>query len=262
MFNSRDKKHKILVDNLQVKNIFSGNKSNHRKVLGIYRRYRLILIILFIIVIFIFLVFTELVFKPFSITEIEEVGITLSDDQKAKIMEQKLYLINSNQITNLLLEDFLEIDNFQIKKQYPNKITLVANKREGVFKREVDNGFYIIDKNGVVFEKVTTSDLPTLPISIDEMDLGTIINANTFDFYQDVAAKLKDIGLNVGDLKIEGKNVIASIESDRYKIILSLDSYSNEIELLKHAIEVTRERTSALKLIKFIDNKIVLEYET
>jgi len=122
-----------------------------------------------------------------SIFQIKEIKVAqtnkVSSEEIKNAVWQKvnrnILLANFNQIVNELLERYPQLENIQIKRKLPNKLEVQIQEREmvavlkkkdflfkikpafssfGNFSKKESQEYYLIDKGGVVFEKI--SDIP------------------------------------------------------------------------------------------------------
>jgi cell division protein FtsQ len=83
-------------------------------------------------------------------------------------MGTNIFYINiSNIKTNVLKNPY--IINVEVKRKFPNTITISVNERQAVFYSLQDNKYLIIDKNGIVLEEKE---------DIDSMNLTSLLGLN------------------------------------------------------------------------------------
>lgn len=130
----------------------------------------------------------------FQVKDIQVSGTNKSPTQEIKDIisanAQNIFLINLEEITNNILARYPQIGQVDIKRKLPDKLLAQIEERKPVavffrpdlksklkfFKGELNNDYFLIDNQGIVFEKTTNQDL-NLPLikskaAIYRFDLG------------------------------------------------------------------------------------------
>lgn len=237
-----------------------GKGKNKRQFLKVFRKFRSIIIISIPVLLILVLILVEYTFAPFSVVNINPTNFTLTQQDRLLIIGKKLYLINQDKINNVLIPNHIPIKSFEIKKKYPSTIEITAEKRKGVFKIKNDKSYLIIDEFGVVFESVKESKLPDLPIKVKEINVGTILEKSELQLFTKVVKSLLDFKLQVSSIYLEGEYIYVLIK-DKYMIRFNQESYVDEIILFRKAITMIDSATKKISEVKFVENKVVIEYD-
>ena len=235
-----------------------GKGKKKRQLIKIYRKYKIFILFTLPILFILFLISIELVFKPFSITNINSKNFTMTNADKTIVTGKKLYLINEQKINSALLPNHIEIQKFSITKNYPSTINIVGKKREGVFKIKKGDTYYIVDDFGVIFSTDKTSKLPDLPVKISTINIGTKIDKQDLNLYTNIVKNLLDLKLTVKSVYLEGTYVYVVLK-DNYTIRFDTNNYLNEITMFKKAVTHINS-SDKIEDIRFVDNKVLIQY--
>ena len=77
---------------------------------------------------------------------------------------KSIFLINSKKINNIILGDFPQIEKVKFKKDFPDTLDISVEERKPVAIFYQNDNYFLIDKNGIVFEKVSESTSTNLKI--------------------------------------------------------------------------------------------------
>lgn len=130
----------------------------------------------------------------------EEISKIIKEKIENKILFLKtknIFLFNIREAQNDILSGNILIDRVEIKKNLPEKIEVNVRERKPVAFLKENGDFYLIDKKGIVFERVER-----------ESDFRLIRNDN---FNQEMALKKKFIEENVLSKIIEIKDMMNSL---------------------------------------------------
>jgi len=237
-----------------------GKGKNKRQFLKVFRKFKTIIIISIPVLLILILILIEYTFAPFSVVNINPTNFTLTQQDRSAIIGKKLYLINQDTINSVLLPNHIPIQSFEIKKKYPSTIEITAENRKGVFKIKNDKSYLIIDEFGVVFENVKDSKLPDLPIKVKEINVGTILEKSELQLFSKVVKSLLDFKLQVSSIYLEGEYIDVLIK-DKYIIRFNQESYVDEIILFRKAITMIDSEGEKISEVRFVENKVVIEYD-
>lgn len=144
---------------------------------------------------------------------------------ETEVLGNNIFLIKLNELEDkILLNPYIEDVN--IKRGIPNKISIKVSERVASYKVIDDNKSYILNDNLVIMEKRDDLESITLPIlegiEIEGRDLGESITSNKEKI--DFLKKLKVAYNNYSDMKIQSVDVSdinnMNIYLDNCKIIL------------------------------------------
>lgn len=255
--------HKKSATGFQNKTKFKlpeGKGKKRRQLLKIYRKFKYIILPFLFIILVLGVVLIERVFSPFTVTDIVAKNFVITEVDKSILIGKKLYLINDKALSDLLVQNHIEVKSFEIIKQYPYTLQVIAKKREGLFKIKNNNLYFIIDDDGVIFKSEKNSTLPNLPIRVDKIEIGTSLDKKELDLYTSIVKDLLNIKLGVEFVYLEGDYIYA-ITDKNYKIRFGKDSYKQEIDLYVKAITQI-DSDQKIKEVRFVENRVVVEYTT
>ena len=161
--------------------------------------------------------------KEIKISNNQEISTETLENVVKEQIETKIFLFNSKsiflantkEISQDILDKFPQIAKADVKRNFPNTLNLIVNKKQavGVFVFD-DNNFYI-DKQGIIFKKEKMDFIPEEILIIKNLfnpnpnlELGEkAIEENKLNQILKIESKLKN------DLKINFKQI--SIVSER-----------------------------------------------
>ncbi|MDO4535343.1 MAG: FtsQ-type POTRA domain-containing protein [Clostridium perfringens] len=144
---------------------------------------------------------------------------------EAEILGNNIFLVKLNELENkILLNPYIE--DVDIKRNIPNKISVIVNERVASYKVIDEDKSYILNDNLVIMEKRDDLESIILPIlegiEIQGKDLGESITSNKEKI--DFLKKLKVASNDYSDMKIESVDISdinnINIYLDKCKIIL------------------------------------------
>ena len=93
--------------------------------------------------------------KTFQIKEVVVVGEEVISENKIKeiVPKENIFLIDISKIRTNILENFLPIANVDIKREFPDKLNIIITERVAVGIWCEQENCFLIDKDGVAFER-------------------------------------------------------------------------------------------------------------
>ena len=106
--------------------------------------------------------------KKVNIVNAEQVDIQrLEQKIKEKLSEKKgvfpknqiLFFINTEEIREHILDNFLEVKEVSLEKHFPDILKIVLTERESKILFQNKKGYFLIDKTGLAYKKIAYSDM-------------------------------------------------------------------------------------------------------
>ncbi len=167
-----------------------------------------------------------------------------------EVLGNNIFLVKLNELEDkILLNPYIE--NINIKRSIPNKISIIVNERVAFYKVIDNNKSYILNDNLVIMEKRDDLNSIILPIlkgiEIEGKDLGESITSSKerIDFLK----KLKVASDDYSDMKIESVDV-----SDMNNINLYLDNCKI---ILGNTEDIDKKLSKAIDILK--SDKVSIE---
>jgi len=113
---------------------------------------------------------------------LNNVSIGLVDFLSINIDSKSIFLINSGKINKEILEKFSKIEKVTINKNFPQTLTLNITERKPIGAYCSKDDCFLIDKNGIAFEPLTT-------LPVDTVIVWQNIDNNQISNGQEVVAK-------------------------------------------------------------------------
>ncbi len=149
---------------------------------------------------------------------------------KAENQRKKLYFFNDNillidpkLIKQKSLKYFPSIEEIRVIKEYPDILKVLVREREEVAYTCFSEGCFLLDENGIVFEKISEEKSSLLKIEGDQLNedfnLGEeIINSEFFSKILNFYSKLKDLELEVEKLVIVSEERVNVVTKEGWQI--------------------------------------------
>ena len=202
-----------------------GYKKSYRikkkkSILLIFKSKIFLLFLLFLIIsgaIFYFVVFSSFFqIKEIKISgnkkvSVEEIRKNIAEQVNKRIIffnTKSIFLADLKEINEILLEKFPRIAKIDLDREFPGNLSAQIEERKPVaIFSEIENYFFV-DKEGIIFEKISVIDPQILKIKksalVVDLKLGEeIIEKEQLDKILKINSKLKD------DLKIPVEEILA-----------------------------------------------------
>jgi len=176
-----------------------------------------------------------------------------------KNASKSIFLVNSGKISESILEKFPVIEKISVDKKFPQTLILgiVERKPLGVFCAK-NNECFLIDNNGIVFEKlsVSPSDITIVRQTIEDRQVFTgeeVVNHNVIEAIYDIQKYLQDnFKINVKEALVTSPLRLNISTSEKWKIYFDLDLNSNiNSQLIKLGLLLDKENSR--ENLRYID---------
>jgi len=183
-----------------------------------------------------------------------------------------LIILNSKKLKQELLKYFSQLENLEIKKEFPNKLIINFSKRKlAMLICNLD--CFTVDKNGIAFNRaLKTEGFLFLKVKTDlDINIGQkIIDPNFLDFLMQIKEEvdqkipnltIEEFNLTKSNLKVF--DTIAKTNENWYIYFDLLGNSNEEIDNLKKVLDI--EIKENRKKLEYIDlrfgNKIFYKYK-
>lgn len=207
-----------------------------------------------------------------------EINLALSGKYLNFLPKNNILFTNQNKINRLLADRFKLIDNLEIKKKFPNSLTLSLIEKKPRLILYSFGQDYIIDDKGIAYAKsdFESEIFPENELVILEDTSGRkieekseVLSPDYINFILDSKVKLKkDLNFEIKPLITTSSIAAGYITAetiDGWKIYLSKDiGVEKEMEMLKLVLDdkIGREKTSELEYIDLrTKNKIYYKFK-
>lgn len=141
---------------------------------------------------------------------------------------KSIFLVNMAQIRDNILQKFPQVEKLEIKKRFPDvlNLTLEERKETGIFCR--DALCFLLDSQGVIFEKFSAEELPLLKIQNllfnKEIRLGEkAVEKEILSLILEIESKLKeDLKILIAEALIASEDRLNVKTSEGWEIYFSL----------------------------------------
>lgn len=161
-----------------------------------------------------------------SVFEIKKIEVSKVSKVSAKEIENTVWqksrknilLANFNPLTKSFLEKYPQIETMEIKKKLPNKLLVQIKEREPA---AIFEDYYLIDKNGVVFERAGDSDF----LKIKRRDFNKKIDFGEQYLKKEILEKVLKAGksFNIKEIEIISDKRINAKTDEPWEIYFSLE---------------------------------------
>lgn len=219
----------------------------------------------------------------FEVKEIEISGAGRIEEQDLKnflnskiekkilfLKTKNIFLISFKNLKKDTLINFPRIEEISFKRNFPRTIKVIIKKREPLALFLKENNYFLIDKLGILFEKVNFESFPQLFViekeGKEEIKLGKkIIEREIMEKILELEKSLKDLNLQIERVKIKSKERMDIKTKIGFGIYFNLkEKISNQIFYLKVVLnkKIPKEK---LKNLDYIDlrfgNRIYFKYK-
>ncbi|MCX7955884.1 MAG: FtsQ-type POTRA domain-containing protein [Patescibacteria group bacterium] len=119
---------------------------------------------LFLFLSFLFFIFIKIFFNFFLIKNIKIINSEKKDLLGIEeIKKQQIFLLNEEEIKNILLRKNPDLKDVKIEKKYPNSIIINIFKDEEIAFLEADIGYFYLSENGKIIFKSKNKKNESLP---------------------------------------------------------------------------------------------------
>ena len=161
--------------------------------------------------------------KMVSQETIEIIDLILRESIAKKILffpTKSIFLVNSEKIEKTILARFFQLAEIQINKQFPDTLSVFVSQRKGVALVFQEDRYFLIDKEGIFFERVDELEL----LKIKNFDLEAEPKLAKQIIEKELLTKLLTVESSLNNLKIPIKEI--SIISETRFNVETVDGWS------------------------------------
>lgn len=183
--------------------------------------------------------------------------------EERNIKNKNIFLLNSDQVKNVLLDYYVRIEDARVYKSYPAKIRIKIKEKPSTVIWQSGVRKYLLDNTGIVISEVnddvkmpTVIDSASLPVSVGDK----IATKEFIDFINIVDESLKKrFGLNVTNYIIEQTTYETKVNiSSGFYIIF--DTTADVVEQLDKLAKVYQEGDKITSyVILSVDGKVIVK---
>jgi cell division protein FtsQ len=158
---------------------------------------------------------------------IEEKIFNLIEKEILSFSSKSIFLINSANIQEVLLNSFPYLDDVDLNREFPDILIIEVEERKPVAVFNQDQKYFLIDKKGVIFEEITEGESGYLKIkrlSLDSpLDLGQgVVSEEEISKILEIDSKLKrDLSIQCQRVNIVSEERINFQTSEGWEIYLN-----------------------------------------
>jgi len=182
-------------------------------------------------------------------------------------ISRSIFLVNLNKIKEEILNNFFEIDNCQLKKQFPQTLLISLEKREplGIYCSLSD--CFLFDKEGVIFKKIENNP----PFSQKEEGLMLVlsekiphlgekfISKERINLFLEIYDSLKNLAIPVKDFKIITEKKLEAKTIEGWDIYFNLES-DIKIQITKLSLLLKEIYPQEREKLNYIDLRFTKVY--
>lgn len=224
------------------------NKMRPKKPLYKKAWFWIIFFILVLIFLIIYLVFflNEIQIKNVSIAGNKKISTSQIENKINNIISKKVvsigswnlisksfFLVNKKEINNNLLDEFPVIKAIRVVKKFPNNIDINITEKDPLGAYCDDNDCFLIDQNGVIFERL--DNLSNETFIIKQTDVNKLLNAGDVIVSErriKAISKISDVlregfQINLRNAVINNSSRLNIITNEGWKIYFDLSDSAN-----------------------------------
>ena len=193
------------------------------------------------------------------------------NDELLKYKDQNLLFLNTDEISEKLKSLSGYIDVVEVKKVFPNKLSITVNERIEAFSLSVGDKYYALDKSFVVISEkqslknnVTNNDNVEIKFTLSDFDTDVKVGKKLDVYDQDTISYLTKCSESLYAVKDSLKSVSVTVKKDGiFYRALTLNMKEGVSFTLLKADEKTLEKIDATYAFYLgLDNKGEGEYIT
>jgi len=169
---------------------------------------------------------------------------------------RSIFLVKLNKIKEKILNNFLEIDHCELKRQFPQTLLVLLKKREPVGLYCSLNDCFFFDKEGVIFKKTETeNNLENLILVSSEKipNLGEkFISKEKINLFLEIYNSLKNLTIPVKDFKMSTEKKLEVKTVEEWDIYFNLES-DIKIQLTKLSLLLKEISPQEREKLNYID---------
>jgi len=204
----------------------------------------------------------------------ENIKILIEEKLNKKILlfdSKSIFLVNLNEINKIVLEKFLQLSQVNLERKFPNKIIVKIEERKPAAIFYSNENYFLIDKEGVIFEKISELSQQILKIKnltiTTELKLGDkAIEKNKLSQILEIESKLReDLKIPLAELSIASEERINAKTSEGWEIYLNPKN-NIDWQLIKLSLilkeKIPQEKRKNLEYIDLRFEKVYIFPET
>ncbi len=181
-----------------------------------------------------------------------------------------VFLIKFKDLQKEILENFPKIESVSLKVDFPNVLEVLIKERKGVALFFQENKFFLIDKSGIIFEKINNENFPQFFViekdKKEKVNLGNeVIEKEIMEKILEIEKELRSLNLEIEKVKIKSKERVNIKTKKGFEIYFSLkEKISDQIFYLDVVLKekIPEEKLANLEYIDLrFGNRIYFKYK-
>jgi cell division septal protein FtsQ len=172
-----------------------------------------------------------------------------SCDQETEFFDdikgQNIFTVDTAKLKNKIKDRLMYVKNLEVKKQYPNKITIKINERQPQAALSQNNSlWYYVDESGFVFsQSYEAQDLPKINYKNYNLNLflGQQISNDTVLKTIEIASLLKNNFVPFKEIKLNSQSeIIVELDSELQAFMSSNREVQIQVESLQFILRLSK----------------------
>lgn len=231
--------------------------------------------VLFLIFLFVLLFIKGVILysskKPFDVSEVIVEGsskfVNLGDIRvlsESNVLNKNIFLLDTDALSQVLLENFLALKSVNVKKSLPNSILVKIEERVPVCLINVKGSdkFYFVDEEGFVLglAKKEDTNLPVIIYS-DSLEVGKFVKKEIVSYYFDLIEILDSEGVLVEKIESFPRYVILYTKEGVLVFLPNKSSAAVQVKSLVKMLEAFKLEGKKPKKVDLRFDKVIVEFD-
>jgi len=165
--------------------------------------------------------------KKVSTEEIEKIVENNIEKDILSLKTKSIFLFNLKETEKMILSSSFNIDSVAFEKNLPKEIKIIIREREMVSLFENNNYFFLLDRKGIVFEKIENKEDSFLIKNSsfnEEAVLGKgVIEEKTLSKILELKEGMEDLNLEISEAFLETQKRVDIKTREGWEVYFSLE---------------------------------------